>query len=151
MCSSDYIRVFDWWSYVSYSLIQCVTILYSSLLRTHISVHSQVFTSRCLVMAPNGGHVPSSGFPDYPHPELPASHSNSSQWLNLSSSLTTPLTDWLTLITHQPDNSKSKLCYNQRSVGQSVLEKRTHMGLKTRSLLLTDSCKLVDVGCSLWR
>jgi hypothetical protein len=39
--------------------------------------------------------------------------------------------------------SKSKLCYDQRSV--------SHLGLKTRSLLLWDSCRFVDVGPSLWR
>jgi hypothetical protein len=47
--------------------------------------------------------------------------------------------------------SKSKLCYDRRSVGQFVLEQSTHLGLKTRSLLLSDSFRLVDVGRSLWR
>jgi hypothetical protein len=37
------------------------------------------------------------------------------------------------------------------SVGQSVLESSTYLGLTTRSLLLSDSCRLVDVGRSLWR
>jgi hypothetical protein len=32
--------------------------------------------------------------------------------------------------------SKSKLCYDRRSAGQSVLEQSTHLGLTTRSLLL---------------
>jgi hypothetical protein len=35
---------------------------------------------------------------------------------------------------------KSKLCYKQRSVGQSVLVSGTHLGLTTRSALLSDSC-----------
>jgi hypothetical protein len=47
--------------------------------------------------------------------------------------------------------SKSKLCYDRRSVGQSVLVSSTHLGLTTRFLLLSDSCGFVDVGCSLWR
>jgi hypothetical protein len=59
---------------------------------THTSVHSHVFISRCLVAASNGGRSPSSGFPNYTRPQLSASHSNSSQRLNLSSFLT----DWLT-------------------------------------------------------
>jgi hypothetical protein len=47
--------------------------------------------------------------------------------------------------------SKSKLCYDQWLVGQSVLVSSTHLGLKTRLLLLSDSCGFVDVGHSLWR
>jgi hypothetical protein len=42
------------------------------------------------------------------------------------------------------------LCYDRRSVGQSVLEWSTHLGLTTRFLLLSDSCVFVDVGRSLW-
>jgi hypothetical protein len=71
---------------------------------THIqtSVHSHICTSRCLVVASKGRHSLSSGFPNYPQPQLPASPSNSSQWLNLSSSLT----HWLTnSVTHQPTTS----------------------------------------------
>jgi hypothetical protein len=49
------------------------------------------------------------------------------------------------------DKSKSKLCYYRRSVGQSVLEQSTHLGLTTRSWLLSDSCGFVDLGRSLWR
>jgi hypothetical protein len=51
---------------------------------------SDVFTSRCLVAASNGGRSPYSGFPNYPRPQLPSSHSNSSQRPNCSS----PLTDY---------------------------------------------------------
>jgi hypothetical protein len=47
--------------------------------------------------------------------------------------------------------SKSKLRYDRRSVGQSVLVSSTHLGLTTRFLLLSDSCEFVDVGRSLWR
>jgi hypothetical protein len=47
--------------------------------------------------------------------------------------------------------SKSKSCYDPRSVGQSVLEESTHLGYKTGSLLMSDSRRLVDVGRSLWR
>jgi hypothetical protein len=37
------------------------------------------------------------------------------------------------------------------SVGQSILVSSTHLGLTTRSLLLSDTCRLVEVGRSLWR
>jgi hypothetical protein len=50
-----------------------------------------VFTSRCLVAAFNGVLSPSSGFPNCSRPQLPGSHSNSSQRLNPSSYLTSPL------------------------------------------------------------
>jgi hypothetical protein len=35
------------------------------------------------------------------------------------------------------------------SVGKSILEYNIDLGLKTRSLLLSDSCRLVDMGRSL--
>jgi hypothetical protein len=54
---------------------------------THNSVHSNVFSSRCLVVASNDGNSASSGFPNCSWSQLPASHDNSSQRLNLSSSL----------------------------------------------------------------
>jgi hypothetical protein len=47
--------------------------------------------------------------------------------------------------------SKSMLCYDRRSVDQSVLVSSTHLGLTTRFLLLSGSCGFVDVGRSLWR
>jgi hypothetical protein len=52
-----------------------------------------------------------------------------------------PLTPWV----------KSKLCYDRRSVGQSVLASSTHLGLTTRFLFLSDSCGFFDVGRSLTR
>jgi hypothetical protein len=90
------------------SSIQCATTLHNSLLymrehtcthtHTHKSVHCHVFISCCLVAASNGGHSLSSGFPNYPRPQLPASNSNSSQRLNYSGSLTNS-------VTLQPANS----------------------------------------------
>jgi hypothetical protein len=47
--------------------------------------------------------------------------------------------------------SKSKLCYDRRSVGQSILVSSTHLGLNTRFLFVSDSCGFVDVGRLLWR
>jgi hypothetical protein len=43
------------------------------------------------------------------------------------------------------------LYYDQRSVGQSVLEYSIHLGLTTRFLLLSDSSVFLNVGLSLWR
>jgi hypothetical protein len=79
--------VLDCWLDLLDSLIQRVTTLYSSLLHIHTSLYSHVFNSRCLVAASNGGRSPSSGFPNYPRPQLQASNSNSEQ-LNFSSFLT---------------------------------------------------------------
>jgi hypothetical protein len=76
------------------------TLWYSSWL--HFTVHSYTLVSTItsslplLGSASNGGRSPSSGFPNCPRPQLPASHSNSSQRLNLSGPLTHWLTDWLT-------------------------------------------------------
>jgi hypothetical protein len=54
-----------------------------------------------------------------------------------------------------PSNSEFlkmlQLCYDRRSVGQSILASSTDLGLKTRFLFLSDSCGFVDVGRSLWR
>jgi hypothetical protein len=44
------------------------------------------------------------------------------------------------------DWSASKLLYNQRPIGQSVLVSSTNLGPKTRFLLLSDGCWFVDVG-----
>jgi hypothetical protein len=70
---------------------------------THASVHSHVFTSRFSVTASNGGRSPSSGIPNCPMAQLPASQTNSSQRLYRSSPLTTSLTHQPTLylLTHQ--------------------------------------------------
>jgi hypothetical protein len=48
-------------------------------------------------------------------------------------------------------SQSSKLCYDLRSAGQSILEQSTHLGLTTRSWLLSDSCGFVDLGRPLWR
>jgi hypothetical protein len=60
---------------------------------THTHTHwcpltVRVFTSRCLVVALDGGRSPSSGLPNYTRPQLPAPHSSSSQQLNRSGYLT---------------------------------------------------------------
>jgi hypothetical protein len=113
------------------SLIQCVTTPHDSLLHTCTSVHSHVFISRCLVAAFNGGRFLSADFPNYFRPQLP-SHSNSSQRLTLSSSMS--LTNQLNSTDSQSKKSKSNLrvCYDRRSVGQSVLVSSIQLGLKYR-------------------
>jgi hypothetical protein len=62
--------------------------------QSHTSVHSHVFTSRCLLTASNGGHSPSSVFSNYPRTS--GTSNNSSQRLNLNSSLTNSLTQSVT-------------------------------------------------------
>jgi hypothetical protein len=73
----------------------------------HTSVHSHVFTRCCLVAASSSGRSPSSAFPNCPRPQLPDSHSNSSQRLNLNSPLTNSLTHSPTnnSLTHSPTNN----------------------------------------------
>jgi hypothetical protein len=87
-----------------------------------------VFISRCLVAVFNGGRSPSSGFPNSPRPQQPASHFSQ---LQLSTDST---------------QVKFKFMLDRRSVGQCVLVSSTHLGPKTRFLLLSDSCGFVDVG-----
>jgi hypothetical protein len=70
-------------SYKDYAL----TVLHTSQITVEHTKYSQsvrVFTSRCLVAVYNNGRSPSSGFPNYHRPQLPASNSNSSQQLNPS-------------------------------------------------------------------
>jgi hypothetical protein len=62
---------------------------------------------------------------------------------------TPPPHGWITSLP-QLSKLKSKLCYDRRSVGQSVLVSSTHLGLTTKFLLLLDSCGFLDVGRSLW-
>jgi hypothetical protein len=83
---SDSRRGFDWRLDLLHTLIQRVTTLYSSLLRTHCP-QSRLHW-RCLVAASNGGRSASVRFPNWPRPQLPVSHSNSLQGLNPSCSLT---------------------------------------------------------------
>jgi hypothetical protein len=77
--------------------------------------------------------------------QLPASNSNNSQGLARSSplthSLTHSLTNQLALLycTALNQKPKSKLCYDRRSVGQCVWVSSTHLGAKTRFLLLSNS------------
>jgi hypothetical protein len=54
-------------------------------------------------------------------------------------------------VINSQQNSNSKLCYSQQSVGQSLLVSSTHLGPKTRFLLLSDSCGFVDVWHPLWQ
>jgi hypothetical protein len=69
--------------------------------RAHIYTHTYPQSRlhyRCLVAVFNGGRSPSFGLPICSLPQLPASHSNSSQRLSLSSSL-------IHSLTHQPVDS----------------------------------------------
>jgi hypothetical protein len=80
-------------------------------MRTRTHAHTQCPQSHlhchCLVVVCNGGPSPSSGFPNCPQPQLPASHSNSSSQQQNNSSLT----HWLTnqLLTSSTDWLSSRL------------------------------------------
>jgi hypothetical protein len=128
-------RDLDWWSDLLVFLIQNMATLYSSLLHTQTSVHSHVVIIRCLVAASNGGRSPSSGFRNCPWPQLPASHSNSSQRLNLNSSLS-----------NSPTNQLSWLCpaYNisERTAQKTRLHYSCAIVVETR---LFAKCYLVMV------
>jgi hypothetical protein len=65
--------------------------------------------------------------------------------------LNTLFSNTLSLCSSLNIKSKSKLYYDRRSAGQSVLEQNTHLGLTTRSWLLCDSCGFVDLGRPHWR
>jgi hypothetical protein len=88
---------------------------YSSLTVTHSKDHCNygthkafsVFTSRCVVVASNGGRCPWSGFPNCARPQLPTSHNSNSQL-----------------------KSKTELYYDRQSVGQSVLVSSCIWGLR---------------------
>jgi hypothetical protein len=51
----------------------------------------------------------------------------------------------------QCGTSKSKFCYDRRSVGHFVLVSSNHLGPKTRFLLLSDSGGFVDVWRPFWQ
>jgi hypothetical protein len=81
------------------TLIHLVTTLHISLSHTDKCSQSVSLHQPFLVAASNDGCSPSPGLPNYSRPQLPASHSNSLQQLNLSSSLT----HWFTnSVTRQP-------------------------------------------------
>jgi hypothetical protein len=75
------------------------------------------------------------GFVSQPHP----CNSANSQWLSRLNHL------------RLSRDSKSKLCYDRRRVGQSMVVSSNHLGLMTRFVLLSDCCGFVDVERSLWR
>jgi hypothetical protein len=174
------------------------TLSYTSKRHCNYSTHKafSVFTIRCLVAVSNSGSSSSSGFPNCPRPQLPASYFSQPQ---LSTQLKVKVTLQLAVYRqsvrlsakpledhhqisfqrnhcgHSPyvtcsltrrwgcfffdfnfliytltlPKSKSKLCYDRRPVGQSVLVLSTHIGLTTRCLLLSDSCGFDDVRRSL--
>jgi hypothetical protein len=131
------IRFIELLQTVTTSKACALTVLHTSQITIGYTGSSQsviIFTSCCLVVAFNSRHSP--------RPQLPAANSNSSQWLNRSSSLTNRLINC--------NKSKSKLCYDGRSVGKSVLVSSTHLGPKTTFLLVSDSFRFVHVGCRFW-
>jgi hypothetical protein len=82
------------WIYWAFTLVtmnnyDCLTeLLTPKIILTKADIKSSQSLVRCLAAAFNGERSPSSGFPNCPRPQLPASHSNTSQQLNPSGSLT---------------------------------------------------------------
>jgi hypothetical protein len=54
------------------------------------------------------------------------------------------------VLTNSESNSKSVLCYDRRSVGQSILVSNPRLGPKNR-FFVTESCEFVDMGRPIWR
>jgi hypothetical protein len=107
-----------------------------------------VFTSCCLVAASNGKCSPSSGFSNCPWPQLPASHSNSSQQLNPSGSLTHSLSLSLSLthslshsLTHSTPLTDSSLTCNAYNILACTTQKTLFL------CLLCNCCICVCWGC----
>jgi hypothetical protein len=76
----DYRRVLYWWQHLLDFLIQRAL----RFTIPHTLVPKVTFSLRCLVAASNCRRSLSSEFPNCPWPQLPASHSNSWQWLRPS-------------------------------------------------------------------
>jgi hypothetical protein len=87
----------------------------------------RVFTSRCLIADFNGRLSPSSGFSNCPRPQLPASHSNSSERLNPSGYLT----DWLNAT---KSKSKSILLHDWRFTAHQLVLAPSPLRLTTRDI-----------------
>jgi hypothetical protein len=58
---------------------------------------------------------------------------------------------WVVSFLLMPAKKKSKLYYDRRSVGQSLLVSSPHFGPNTGFFLLSGSCEFVDVGPPFWR
>jgi hypothetical protein len=121
-----YIDDQTYWT-LSYSACLQFTVLCHT--QTHFSVHSHVFPIRCLVAATKEGRSPSSWILNCPRPQLPASHSISSQGLDLRS--------LALLIT-----SRHGLCTTHRTSVAIQLLSWKHVCLRSR-YLATDVVQLL--------
>jgi hypothetical protein len=87
---------------------------------THTIVSTVTSSLPLLGSGFNGRRSSSSGFPNYPRPQLPASNSKSSQWLSRSSSLTDSLTN-------STDCNKVKV---KTTLRQAVYRQSVRLGAK---------------------
>jgi hypothetical protein len=77
-------------------------------------------------------------------------------WLTLHSRTLSP-TQLLNWLLNSLSNDSTTVRVRVRVILQPTVSRpvclgiSTHLGLKTRSLILSDGCRLVDVGRSLWR
>jgi hypothetical protein len=112
----------------------------------HFTVHCYTHTCpqsclhcRCFIAAFNRSHSPSSGIPNCPRPQLPASNSNN--WrLNPISTLAD---------CNSNSKSESKLGYDWQSVSQSVLVSSC-IWARRQHFLLSGSCVSCHMVHPLW-
>jgi hypothetical protein len=124
------------------SLIQRLTTLYNSQLRTHTSVHSHVSTNRCSVAASKAGLSLSSGFPNYPRPQIPSCHSYKSQRLKLSSSLDHSFTNQL--FTNSTELNSTQIISNNS-------HQLTVLLIKSRKETYREHCFIIALQLLPWK
>jgi hypothetical protein len=106
-----------------------------TVMHIHTIVHSRVFTS-LMVTASNGGRSPSSGFPNCPRSQLPASNSNPWQRLYRSSPVTnSPPTNSQTNSLNCTALSESKLLYDWRFTANQFVWASSPLRPTTLSLM----------------
>jgi hypothetical protein len=126
------LHIVTWWSVTIDALwindsIYC-TLWYSAWLHftvhyyTHTTVQSRLASLPLFGSGFQPGRSPSSAFPNRPRPQLPASKSNSSQWLNRSG----PLTN------NSKTKSKSTLLYDWPFTAIQFVLERSPSRIKTR-------------------
>jgi hypothetical protein len=92
---------------------------------TDTLVTTVTFSCRCLVVASNGGGFPSSGIPNSPRPQLPASTTTGpQQFSNLITNWPTATADWpcLYLNTEYTEHTGSLLLFTTRCLVTAVVK-----------------------------
>jgi hypothetical protein len=126
------------WQFIYWTILRLATTLHRTLLHT-----DWYLQSRCSVTSSNGGRSSASGLKSSQGGEHFTPVSYSDCWFQLVfPTATSSGLKWTCL--------KIKVIYDQPSIGQSALVSSIHLRLRTRFVLLLDSCGCVDVGRPLW-